>query len=140
MATLRELCQREGYSLHTGQSIREAAQYMAERKVGAVAILEGDRLAGILSERDVLTKVVAHGLDPAKSPVSAIMTQNPVVVDISETMENCLRLMIQEGFRHLPVVEDGKLMGMVSVRDLLQRQVGEQAEEIRMMRAYIHST
>ena len=139
MATLRELCQRVGYSLHGGQSVLEAAQYMAERKVGAVAILDDDRLAGILSERDVLTKVVAQGLDPAKTLVSAVMTPNPVVVDISESMENCLRLMNQANFRHLPVVEDGRLMGMVSLRDLLQVQIGEQADEIRMMRAYIQT-
>lgn len=118
--------------------MREAARYMAERNVGAVAVLEGDRLSGIFSERDLLNRVVARGLDPAALRVSEVMTPNPVVVEVSESIEKCLRIMKQTNCRHLPVVEEGRLAGMLSMRDVLQMDIAEKADEIQMMRAYIH--
>ena len=120
-------------------SAEEAARYMAERNVGAVVVLKQGELAGLLSERDILTKVVATARDPKKTRVSEIMSENLVLVDANRTYEDCLALMKQNAIRHLPVVDSGKLLGLVSLRDLLQVDVSEKEDEIKMMRAYIHS-
>lgn len=140
MRTIRNiLANREIFSLSPTMSAEEAARYMAERNVGAVVVLEQGELAGLLSERDILTKVVATARDPKKTRVSEIMSVNLVLVDANRTYEDCLALMKQNAIRHLPVVDNGKLLGLVSLRDLLQVDVSEKEDEIKMMRAYIHS-
>ncbi len=120
-------------------SAEEASSYMAERNVGAVVVLERGQLAGLLSERDILTKVVAMGRDPKKTRVGEIMTENLVMVEAHRTYEDCLALMKRNGIRHLPVVDSGRLLGLVSLRDLLLVDVSEKEDEIKMMRAYIHN-
>jgi CBS domain-containing protein len=139
MATLRELCQREIYFVRADQPVLEAVQYMAERNIGAVAVLDGEKLAGIFSERDVLNRVVAKRLDAAATPLRQVMTPNPVVIDVTASLKQCLHVMRTANCRHLPIVAEGRLAGMISLRDALQANIGEKVEEIRMMRAYIHS-
>lgn len=119
-------------------SVLETAQRMAEWKVGAVMVLDGERLVGIFSERDLMTRVVCKGLSPADTPVGKVMTPNPVVVDTHSTVEQCLRIMNQAKCRHLPVVHDGRLVGILSIRDLLQSDIRQKDDEIEMMRAFIH--
>ena len=106
--------------------------------VGGRIILEDERLVGIFSERDIMTRVVSRGLAPSTTPVAQVMTPNPVVVDAQSTVEQCLRIMTQAKCRHLPVVTGGKLVGVVSIRDLLQSDISEKSDEIEMMRAFIH--
>jgi CBS domain-containing protein len=129
---------KETYRLTTQQTVREAARYMAERRVGAVCVLEGSRLAGVLSERDIMARVVAPGLDLDATRVGEVMTRELVVAQAGETHEDGLRRMKQAGCRHLPVVEGDRLRGMVSQRDLLQVDLSEKDEEIRWLNAYIH--
>jgi CBS domain-containing protein len=129
---------REVYHIADHQSVRDAARYMTERRVGAVAVLTGDRLAGILSERDIMGRVVARGLDLDKTRVGEVMTRDLVVVRTKDSHEDGLRKMKQAGCRHLPVVEGDNLVGMVSQRDLLQVDLTEKDEEIRWLNAYIH--
>ena len=132
------LDQQEVHCLHKDESVLEAAQQMSEWKVGAVIVLDGARLVGIFSERDLMTRVVSQGLAPATTPVGQVMTPNPVVVDANSTVEQCLRIMNQAKCRHLPVVRDGNLVGILSMRDLLQSDLREKDDEIEMMRAFIH--
>ena len=129
---------RDTYHVRTGDSVRDVARYMTERRVGAVAVLEGSRLSGIVSERDIMGRVVARSLDPDRTPVSEVMTRDLVVAEAGDSHEDGLRKMKQAGCRHLPVVEEGKLVGMVSQRDLLQIDLTEKDEEIRWLNAYIH--
>jgi CBS domain-containing protein len=129
---------RDTYHVRVDQSVRDVARYMTERRVGAVAVLEGSRLAGIVSERDIMGRVVARSLDPDRTPVSEVMTRDLVVAHAGDSHEDGLRTMKQAGCRHLPVVEEGKLVGMVSQRDLLQIDLTEKDEEIRWLNAYIH--
>ena len=129
---------RDTYHVRADDSVREVARYMTERRVGAVAVLEGSRLAGIVSERDIMGRVVARSLDPDRTPVSEVMTRDLVVGHAGDSHEDGLRTMKQAGCRHLPVVEEGKLVGMVSQRDLLQIDLTEKDEEIRWLNAYIH--
>jgi CBS domain-containing protein len=129
---------RETYYLRTDQTVREASRYMTERRVGAVAVLEGSRLVGILSERDVMGRVVAPGLDPDQTRVADVMTRDLVVGEMADSHDVGLRKMKQAGCRHLPVVDGDRLVGMVSQRDLLQIDLSEKDEEIRWLNAYIH--
>src|SRR5262245_15764296 len=129
---------REIYHLALDMSVREASRYMTERRVGAVSVLEGSRLVGILSERDIMGRVVAKGLDPDRTRVADVMTRDLVVAEGADTHEDGLRKMKQAGCRHLPVVEGDRLVGMVAQRDLLQIDLTEKDEEIRWLNAYIH--
>lgn len=139
MQKLRQvLREREFYFLTPEDTARQAARYMSERKVGAVCVLEGSRLVGILSERDLMTRVLAIGKDPEATKVSEVMTRKPVVVEATDNCDNCLKTMKQAGVRHLPVIEEGKLLGLVSLRDLLQVDLEEKANELKMMEDYIH--
>ena len=129
---------REVYFLRGEQSVRDAARYMTERRIGAVAVLDGTRLAGILSERDIMGRVVARQLDPDATRVEDVMTRELIVAEVQESHEDGVRKMKQAGCRHLPVVSAGNLVGMVSLRDLLQADLSEKDEEIRWLNAYIH--
>jgi CBS domain-containing protein len=103
-------------------------------------VLARGELAGIFSERDIMKRVLAAGRDPKTTKVSEVMTRDPKVVAPDESLENCMRLMREHGFRHLPVCEGKRLVGLVSLRDLLLRDLTEKDDEVKMMRAYIHST
>jgi CBS domain-containing protein len=129
---------REIYHIRVEDTVREAARYMTERRVGAVAVLDGTRLAGILSERDIMSRVVATRLDPDTTRVRDVMTRDLVVGDATESHDEGLRRMKQAGCRHLPVVEEDRLVGMVSARDLIEIDLTEKDEEIRWLNAYIH--
>jgi len=129
---------RETFHVRSEQTVREAARYMTDRRVGAVSVLEGTRLVGVLSERDVMARVVARQLDPDRTRVGDVMTKDLVVAQSTESHEEGLRKMKQAGCRHLPVVEGDQLVGMVSQRDLLQIDLSEKDEEIRWLNAYIH--
>jgi CBS domain-containing protein len=99
-------------------TLGEAAAAMGERGVGAVVVLEGDAIAAILTERDVM-KAVASGRD-GSAPVTEWMTRHPETIEPDDTTDHAATLMIHGGFRHLPVVEGGKVVGMVSIRDLMR--------------------
>ena len=102
------------------ENVREVARRMSERNIGAVAVLEDDRLVGVFSERDVMSRVVATGLNPDDTPVGMVMTREIVVGEPSEDLDQALQEMHSIGSRHLPIVSDGKLIGMISLRDLLE--------------------
>ena len=113
----------EGHPLiHADPSdrVRAVARMMAERNVGAIAVLDGGRLVGVFSERDLMARVVAPGLDPEKTPVSNVMTKELIVADANDDVDDALQKMHAQKCRHLPVVRSGKLIGMLSIRDLLQ--------------------
>lgn len=111
---------------------------MTERNVGAVCVLEDERLVGILSERDMMKRVIAPNRDPSSTRVADVMTAKPIVVDFHESYGKCLKVMKQGGVRHLPVVDGDKLVGLISLRDLLQVDREEKEEELKYMQDYIH--
>jgi len=93
----------------------------------------------VFSERDLMRRVVVEGRDPARTLVGEVMTENPLTVEPSADLETCIFLMRRHGFRHLPICEDQQLRGMVSMRDIILHDLSEKDDEVRMMRAYIHS-
>ena len=115
--------------------VRDVATVMAQRRIGAVPIVDGGgMLIGIFTERDVITRVVAPGLDPDKTPLGEVMTADPDTVKSSDAVTHALELMNARRYRHLPVVDGGKLVGIVSIRDLY-RSVKEQMDSDIMLLA-----
>ena len=101
-------------------NVRSAARTMSERNIGAVAVVDAGRLTGIFSERDLMSRVVAAGLDPDQTNVDMVMSKELVVADPKDDLDSALQKMHAIHARHLPVVDDGKLVGMISLRDLLE--------------------
>lgn len=132
MTTLRELVKdRRVYSIDASRTVLEAARYMMEHGVGAVPVLRDGNLTGILSERDIMNRVVAVGRTPGTTAVSEVMTANPRAVAADESIEECLFIMREFGFRHLPIVDGKELKGLVSLRDVLMHQVAEIERQTR---------
>lgn len=120
-------------------SVMEVAQAMVERNIGAVPVLRDGQLAGVFSERDLMRRIVVEGRDPKATRVGEVMTPEPLSVSRHDDLERCLVLMREHGFRHLPICEGGRLLGFLSLRDLLLRDLSEKDDEVKLMRAYIHS-
>jgi len=132
MTTLRDLVKdRKVYSIDAGRTVLEAARFMMEHNVGALPVLRNGELAGIFSERDIMNRVVAAGRTPGTTEVSEVMTANPRAVAAEESIEECLFIMREFGFRHLPIVEGKELKGLVSLRDLLMRQAADMERQTR---------
>ncbi len=130
----------ETHTVTADQTVLEASRQMVANNIGALPVLREGELVGIFSERDIMKRVVAEGRDPARTRVSEVMTAHPLTVDIRDSIEHCMVLMKQHGFRHLPICDGKKLKGIVSLRDILLRDLTEKDEEVRMMRAYIHGS
>jgi CBS domain-containing protein len=140
MHKLRHVVQRLNMiSVSPNAPVLEAAASMTEGRVGAIPVLDdADRLVGIFSERDLMTRVVVAGRDPRQTRVAEVMTHEVVTAALDDSVDRCLEKMRGAGCRHLPVVEGGRVISMLSMRDLLLDEIEEQTEEIRHLRAYIH--
>jgi CBS domain-containing protein len=130
---------QETYQADMGHTVLETVRAMVERNIGAVPVIQSGELVGIFSERDLMRRVVAEGRDPRSTCMAEVMTDDPLAVGTGEDLETCMALMRRHGFRHLPVCHEGHLVGMVSLRDILLHDLNEKDDEVRMMRAYIHS-
>ena len=120
MSTVYDLVKdRRVYSIDAEQSVLEASRFMMEHGIGALPVLRNGELVGIFSERDVMNRVVAVGRMPGTTRIAEVMTANPRGVDVGESVEECLFLMKEFGFRHLLIVSGKELKGLVSLRDLL---------------------
>ena len=118
------------YSIDADQTVFEATQLMADHSIGALPVLRDGELAGVFSERDVMTRVVAKGRSPGMTKISEVMTPNPRRVSTDESIENCLFLMCELGIRHLLVCEGQTLMGIISLRDLMFRELQSKKAEV----------
>jgi len=118
-------------------TVRSAAQKMAEKNIGAVAVVSAGKLAGIFSERDLMARVVAKGLDPDDTKVDAVMSKELVIAKPSDDLDQALQKMYAIHARHLPVVENGKLVGMVSIRDLLEFDDAQQRAKATFLRELV---
>jgi CBS domain-containing protein len=140
MVTVRKLLEGKGSTVHTikaGASVYEALDMMAEKNVGALVVLEGDRLVGIFSERDYARKVVLKNKFSRDTSVREIMTPNPILVTPESEIRECMRLMTDHQVRHLPVVDNGLLAGVVSIGDVVKWIIEDQADSIQFLERYI---
>ncbi|MDP6927641.1 MAG: CBS domain-containing protein [Rhodospirillales bacterium] len=133
----------ENQTLHTlskSSTTLEAANLMATNRISAILVTESDKLVGIVTERDLTAKVLAGKLNPESAALADIMTANPDVLDPSDSPISALELMRLRGYRHLPVVEDGCPVGIVSIRDLYAAAKDQLEEDIRQREAFIFDT
>lgn len=138
MTSIRQLLgNRPLFAMQGDATVQAAAEYMAENNIGAVPVMDGSRLVGIFSERDVINRVIAKSLAPAAVRVRDVMTKTIVVAESDETHEDCLRKMKQANCRHLPVVEGETLLGVLSLRDLLQVEITEKDDKIEFLNNYM---
>jgi CBS domain-containing protein len=134
MAPIYDLVKdRRVYSIEADRTVLEAARFMMEHSIGALPVLRNGQLVGIFSERDIMNRVVAAGRLPGTTKISEVMTPNPKAVGVDETIENCLFLMREFGFRHLPITDGKQLKGLVSSRDILLRYVAQKEAEARRL-------
>ena len=138
MHTLRQLIQRL-HVIHAAPTatVFDVAALMSEARIGCIPVLENGRLVGVFSERDLMTRVVVEGRDPRATLVRSVMTPDVVTATLDDRVERCVDKMRSCGCRHLPVVADGRVIAMISMRDLMRDEIEEQVEEIRELRAYI---
>lgn len=141
MHTLEQVLRsRRLITAHPHDTIHEVARRMTAAHVGAVCVVDHERLAGIFSERDLMTRVVARGLDPDATRVGEVMTRDVVTAELTDDRDSCLEKMQRVGCRHLPVLVDGHVIALISMRGLLWDEIEEQVEEIRQLRAYVWQT
>lgn len=135
---IRQLLEnRPLFTIDKDASVQMAAEYMAKSNIGALPVVEAERLVGVFSERDVINRVVVRNLVPAQTRVGDVMTTNIVVAESDETYEDCLKKMKQANCRHLPVVEGETLIGFISLRDLLQVDIHEKDDKIEFLNHYM---
>jgi len=143
MSTVKQLLDEKGrriYSVHPDATVFEALQMMAEKNVGGLLVVEGEKLLGIFSERDYARKVALKDRSSKEMRVSELMTKEIVCVNSDTTIEECMALMNERYIRHLPVVDDGKLVGIVTIRDIVHKIITTQKFTIRELEKYIYGT
>jgi len=118
-------------------SVTDAARVMAARHIGAVPVTDADRLVGIFTERDALTRIVAAGIDPALTPIRDVMSSELVVADVGESYEACLDRMRQAHIRHLIVMDEERMAGIISMRDLMAVDLDDKVETITLLNEYV---
>jgi len=140
MYTVRHLLQEKGnrvWTISPQASVYDALELMADKNLGALVVTEGGGVVGIFTERDYARKVVLKGKTSKTATVSELMTPDVLYVGLDDTMENCMALMTEHRTRHLPVLEDGKLAGLVSIGDVVKAVISAHEFTIRELERYI---
>lgn len=140
MATVRDMIRKKGdeiFAISPESTVFDALASMAKHNTGALLVMVGDQMVGILSERDCVRKVDLNGKSARDTTVSEIMTSEVITVSCDQPLEECMALMMEKGIRHLPVYDDRKLMGFVSVRDVLREMIEMQQTMLSQLERYI---
>ncbi|WP_374402025.1 CBS domain-containing protein [Niveibacterium sp.] len=138
--TVRQMLQAKGdkvFTVSPDQSVLHALELMAKNDVGSVLVTEGERLAGIFTERDYARKVVLKGRTSSESTIGELMTCNVLTVSPTQTIDDCMAIMTNNRIRHLPVVEKGQLIGIVTIGDAVKAVIEEQQRTISQLSSYI---
>lgn len=128
---------REIISIVQNASVFDAIKLMADRAVGSLLVMDGDELQGIVTERDYARKVIIKGRSSESTPVADIMTTDLVTASVDQSVNDCMTLMTKRRIRHLPVIVDGKVAGLISIGDLVQAIISDQQQEIEQLEQYI---
>jgi CBS domain-containing protein len=141
MPKVRDVLKTKGTSvitIHHEATVLDAAMLMNERRIGALIVMNGDVIAGVLSERDLLTRVIVSRKEPAATLVRDVMTREVRVCSLDSPLEECRAAMTHHKIRHLPAVDgDGRLVGIISIGDLVAREIALQEETIRFLHEYM---
>ena len=141
MTTVRALLEGKGraiYSVEPQAAVLDAIRLMAEHRVGALMVMRGAALEGIVSERDYARKVILRGRSSADTPVRDIMSAPVLTVSLDTSVQECMQLMTDRHVRHLPVVDGARVIGMISIGDLVKAVIAEQQAQIEQLESYIH--
>jgi CBS domain-containing protein len=125
------------FSVEPSVMVLTAITLMCEKNIGGLLITEGDKLVGIFTERDYARKLILKGKSSKDTPIGDLMTRNPFTVTPENSIEDCMKLMTEKHIRHLPVEEDGKLIGMISIGDVVKQIIAEQKSIIEHLESYI---
>ncbi len=142
MKTLKQLLQSKSHgilSIAPEAKVFDALKLMAEKNVGALLVMHSEQLVGIITERDYARKVILKSKSSLDTPVREIMTDRVLSVQPEQSVEQCMGLMTDKRIRHLPVMEGDKLIGVVSIGDLVKETISEQELTIKQLESYIHS-
>ncbi|MCS3471861.1 CBS domain-containing protein [Pseudomonas sp. JUb42] len=134
---LKALDHQQVHTIGPDQMVLEALQLMAEKNIGALPVVQGGKVVGVVSERDYARKMILKGRSSVGTPVSAIMSSPVFTVDSAYTVAACMELMTNKHLRHLPVVDNDQLLGLLSIGDLVKEAIDEQASLIKQMEGYI---
>ena len=140
MSTVSDILSAKGQEVLTidrDESVFEAIQTMVQSNVGSLIVTHGDAICGIFTERDYLRRIVLEGRTSKDTPVIEVTTERLVVVDPTRSIDECMSMMTSERIRHLPVIDDGKLVGLLSIGDLVKHLSSERESEIRYLTEYI---
>jgi CBS domain-containing protein len=138
MSLVRDIVhERELFYVEETQNVTEVAQKMADLRVGAILVLNGDELSGVFSERDLMKRVVLERRDPDRTPVGQVMSTDLATIDEMASLECAMEAMQAHNCRHLPVTRDGHVISFLSMRDLMHYELARKTEELHHMRAYI---
>jgi CBS domain-containing protein len=127
------------YSVSRDTSVFDALTVMMDKNISALLIMEDEHLYGIFSERDYARKIILQGKSSKETLISEVMTQNLITISLNDTADRCMQLMTEKHIRHLPVVEDGKVHGLISIGDIVKNVIEEQKQTIDQLQSYIHS-
>lgn len=139
MKTVGDLVEgREVHSVGADISVREAARFMTEKKIGLVPVTDGEKVIGVFGERDLLKRVVSEGLDPETTRVNDVMTTTMICSPPDETYQQAGSKMIEKGIRHLVIADGDQLIGVISLRDLRTHEIDEKSQEIEFLNDYLY--
>jgi CBS domain-containing protein len=142
MTTVQTLLERKGraiFSVEPQAAVLDAIRLMAEHHVGALLVMRGAALEGIVSERDYARKVILRGRSSADTPVRDIMSSPVLTVSLDTSVQQCMQLMTDRHVRHLPVLDGARVVGMISIGDLVKAVIADQQQQIEQLETYIHS-
>ena len=142
MKTVKQLLSTKSaqiFSVTAETSVLDALSVMMEKNISALLILEGSQLSGIFTERDYARKIVLQGKTSADTPLSAVMTGNPITVSPNDSLDSCMEIMTDKHIRHLPVLDDDQIIGMVSIGDVVKFIIEDQKQTISQLEGYINS-
>ena len=142
MRLVKHLLEDKGgaiYAIEPDKPVLDAIRMMADKYIGALLVMKGSQLLGIVSERDYARKVILKGRSSADTPVREIMSASVLTVAPGDSVNHCMKLMTDRRVRHLPVVDDGRVLGVVSIGDLVKAVIEDQAQELEHMQRYISS-
>jgi CBS domain-containing protein len=140
MITIRHLLDTKGYevwSISPNATVYEAIELLADKDIGAVLVMDGDKLEGILSERDYARRLILKGRTSKGTEVRAVMTSDVLTLNPENTLEECMALMTQKHVRHIPILEEGKVIGIVSIGDAVNATIANQEFLIEQLEKYI---
>ena len=142
MKTVKQLLSTKSaqiFSVTAETSVLDALSVMMEKNISALLILEGSQLLGIFTERDYARKIILQGKTSADTPLSEVMTANPITVSNDDSLDHCMKTMTDRHIRHLPVVADNQVIGMVSIGDVVKFIIEDQKQTISQLEGYINS-